>query len=260
MINIVQRVAKDKGVLKKDKISCGWFWRFREQNPTVSLRQGDSMAAVCFQCTTPEIIDEYYDLLETVLTEHELSDKPGQIYNVDETGVSLDPPKRKVCAKRGQKKVRQCGSGNRSKITVVASVGATGHILPPFVIFEGKNFNHALTEVEVPGTMYGTSPKGWIDTELFKHWFADHFLRHATGARPLLLLMDGYSSHYQPEIIRLARENDVVILCFPPHTSADSQPLDAFFFCSLKTEWGKVCHDCANPAAKRARSGLLAFK
>ena len=79
-----------------------------------------------------------------------------------------------------------------------------------------------------------------------KHWFADHFLRHATGARPLLLLMDGHSSHYQPEIIRLARENDVVILCFLPHTSADSQPLDVFFFRSLKTEWGKVCHDWIN--------------
>ena len=28
-MNIVEQVAKDKGVLKKDKISCGWFWRFR---------------------------------------------------------------------------------------------------------------------------------------------------------------------------------------------------------------------------------------
>ena len=61
------------------------------------------MAAVHFQCTTPEIINEYYDLLETVLTHHELShhdsDKPGQIYNVDETGVPLDPPKQRVHAK-----------------------------------------------------------------------------------------------------------------------------------------------------------------
>jgi len=96
-MNIVERVAKDKGVLKKDKISCGWFWRFRERNPNVSLRQGDSMAAVPFQCTTPEIISEYYDLVETVLAHHELSDKPGQIYNVDEIGVSLDPQSKGLC-------------------------------------------------------------------------------------------------------------------------------------------------------------------
>jgi len=97
VMNIVERVAKDKGVLKKDKISCGWFWRFRERNPNVSLRQGDSMAAVPFQCTTPEIISEYYDLVETVLAHHELSDKPGQIYNVDEIGVSLDPQSKGLC-------------------------------------------------------------------------------------------------------------------------------------------------------------------
>ena len=96
------------------------------------------MAAVSFQCTTPEIISEYYDLLETVLGHHELSDKPGQVYNVDETGVSLDPPKQRVCAKRGQKKVWQTGSGNMSNITVVVSVSAMGHILPPFVILKAK--------------------------------------------------------------------------------------------------------------------------
>jgi len=39
VMNIVERVAKYKGVLKKDKISCGWFWRFRERNPSISLRQ-----------------------------------------------------------------------------------------------------------------------------------------------------------------------------------------------------------------------------
>ena len=68
---------------------------FMERNSSITLRQGDSMAAVRFQCTIPEIIDEYYDLLQTVLTEYELSDKPGQIYNVDETGVSLDPQRKR---------------------------------------------------------------------------------------------------------------------------------------------------------------------
>ena len=109
-------------------------------------------------------------------------------------------------------------------------------------IFEGKNFNHLLSQGEIPDTVYGTSPKGWIDTELFRCWFSDHFLRHATAARPLLLLMDGHSSHYQPELVRYAKENDVVLLCLPPHTTADSQPLDVGVFGPLKTRWSQVCH------------------
>ena len=216
VMNIVERVAKEKELLKKERLTCGWFRRFKQRNPSMSLRKGDSMASVRFQCTTEDII---IDLLEMVLQEFELFDKPGQIYNVDETGMSLDPPKLRVCALKGQKKVRQRGSGNRSNITVIGSVSATGHIIPPFVIFEGKNFNHSLSQGEVPGSRYGTSPKGWIDTELFRLWFTDRFLRHATAARPLLLLMDGHSSHYQPDLVRFAKENNVVILCLPPHTS-----------------------------------------
>ena len=61
---------------------------------------------------------------------------------------------------------------------------------------------------EVPGTTYGLSSLGWIDMELFKGWFVNHFLQHAVSARPLLLLLD---NHYNPEDIRLAMGNDVCV-------------------------------------------------
>ena len=84
-------MVKEKGAPRKGKITSGWFRRFKERNPTVRLRKGDSMASVRFQCTSSEIIDEYYDLLETVLTEFDLHHQPGQIYNVDETGCCQRP-------------------------------------------------------------------------------------------------------------------------------------------------------------------------
>ena len=101
------------------------------------------MVAVRFQCTSNEAITTYFDLLKEVMNENKLWDKPGSIYNVNETGMPLDPPKQRVCTKKGQKKVRQRGSGNKSQITVVACASASGHVIPTFVIFESKNFNHA---------------------------------------------------------------------------------------------------------------------
>ena len=74
------------------------------------------------------------------MEENDLRDKPGQKYNVDETGMPLDLPKSRVCAQKGRKKVGQRGSGNKRQITVVNCGLATGHILPPFVIFEGDEF------------------------------------------------------------------------------------------------------------------------
>ena len=83
------------------------------------------------------------------------------------------------------------------------------------VIFDAQKLNPAWTEGEFPGTKYGLSR---INTELFEAWLSEHFLEHAVSARPLLLLLDGHSTHYQPELLRLAKQHDVIMLCLPPHT------------------------------------------
>ena len=90
------------------------------------------------------------------------------------------------------------------------------------------------TENEVPGTTYGLSENGWIDMELFKLWFFNHFLCHAGASRPLLLLLDGHSSHYNLEAITLARENGIIIFTLVPHTTHELQPLDTAVFGPLK--------------------------
>ena len=102
---------------------------------------------------------------------------------------------------------------------------------------------YAWTKNEVPGTRYGLSDNGWINTDLFEGWLAEHFIRHAVPGRPLLLLLDGHSTHYQPDVIRFARDHDVVMLCLPPHTTHEAKPLDVGVFSSLKSQWTQVCHD-----------------
>ena len=66
-------------------------------------------------------------------------------------------------------------------------------------------------------------------------------LQHAVSSRPLLLMLDGHSSHYMLELVKLAAENSVVIICLPPHPTADSQPLDTSCFGPLKVYWSGRC-------------------
>jgi len=120
-------------------------------------------------------------------------------------------------------------------------VSASGHALPPFVIFDTKGLNPEWTKGEVVGTTYGLSAKGWVDTELFKGWLVNHFLKYAVGGRPLLLILDGHSSHYQPELIKYVKENEVLV-CLPPHTTHKTQPQDTSVLRSLKQNWSQVCH------------------
>ena len=89
---------------------------------------------------------------------------------------------------------------------------------------------------------YGLNNNGWVNSELFEAWLLEHFLQHAVSACPLLLLLDGHSMHYQPQLLCVAKENDVIMLCLPPHTTYEGQPLDCGVFGPLKTHWLHVCH------------------
>ena len=68
-------------------------------------------------------------------------------------------------------------------------------------------------------------------------------LSFSPPVRPILLLMDGHSSHYQPAAIRRAAEEGVIMFLLPPHTSHVTQPLDKGYFCPLKMHWRKECWD-----------------
>ena len=96
----VETIAKAKGILRKDKISNGWWIRFIERQPELSLRRADSTAHIRMDSINEESISHYFDLLESTLMENGLEDCPGQIYNMDETGMPLDPRPPNITAKK----------------------------------------------------------------------------------------------------------------------------------------------------------------
>ena len=215
----------------------------------MTLRRGDNTAHVRMDAVNASTMNHYFDLLKKTLQENNLMNSPGQIYNVDECGIPLDPKAPNVIAKVGSKKVRYRSTGRKGQVTIVGCGSAAGHVIPPTIIFDAKKLNHGWTGGELPGTTYGCSESGWITTDLFDSWLTDHFLKHAVGARPLLLLLDGHSTHYQPNVVQNAREKGVVMLCLPPHTTHDAQPFDCAVFSPLKAQWRAVCHQFlqANP-------------
>ena len=125
-------------------------------------------------------------------------------------------------------------TGTNGQVTVLACYNAAGYTIPATVIFDRKTLKPERTSGEVPGTMYGLSSSGWVDTELFELWFCQ---AHTPPARPLLLLIDGHSSHYQPGFVKKAAEEQVIVFCLPPHTTHCTQPLDKGCFGPLKMFW-----------------------
>ena len=235
-------VAKKQGV-EVATVSQGWWEKFRRRHPELSLRSAEPLAYHRATTLTREVMDTYFDLLEETVLQNDLVSKPGLIFNCDESGMPLSHRPGSVIAKKGQKHVTALVSGNKTQITVLICASAAGNPIPPMVIFDRKNLNQELTIGEIPGTMYGLNPgSGWIDQELFRDWFERHFLQYAPAARPLLLLLDGHSTHYRPEVVRLAASNGVIMFALPPHTTHVAQPLDVTSFHALKTYWDRECN------------------
>jgi len=64
------------------------LWRGSQK---FSLHRTDSTTHVLMDAINKDSISSYYNLLEFTRKEHNLEDCPGQIYNMDETGMPLDP-------------------------------------------------------------------------------------------------------------------------------------------------------------------------
>lgn len=241
IIALVQQVMNEKG--RDVTVSLGWWASFSHRHPQLTLRKAEPVSVARALGTRAEIIQRYFDLLEKTLLQYDLLEKPASIFNMDETGLSLDPGGPKVIGKKGTKHPVSTTTGDKSQITVVSCVSAAGYAMPPMVIFDRKTLSPGLTKGEVPGTMYGLSSNGWIDSELFTQWFCHHFLAYAPPVRPLLLLLDGHSTHFNPVTVEKAAKEKVIMFCLPPHSSHRTQPLDKGCFGPLKQFWKQECHD-----------------
>ena len=103
----------------------------------------------------------------------------------------------------------------------------------------GQRFHYNPLEGGVHGAYLGRSESGWMDSELFYGWLSEHFARSIPPARPVVLLLDGHSSHINLEAAKFAVKNGILLYCLPPHTKHALQPCDVGLFKPMKASWNK---------------------
>jgi hypothetical protein len=240
VIDLVQETVNMKGI--QTKVSAGWWKSFQSRHQDLILRQPEPISQSRLAATSDVVLTNYFDLLESTLRDCDLTERPSQIFNLDESGFPLSPKPLKVIAKKGSRHPMCITGQDKSQITVLACVSASGYAIPPLVIFDRQTLREELVNGEVPGTMYALSSSGWMNSEIFEAWFSNHFLSHVPPSRPLLLMIDGHSSHFSPSFVNRAAEEEVVVLCLPPNTTHKTQPLDKGVFSPLKRAWREECH------------------
>ena len=93
-----------------------------------------------------------------------------------------------------------------------------GTYIPPFIIFPGQRMREELLQGGLPGTDGDVSVSGWSNTEIFKRYMQEHFMKYipnCNAENPVLVIYDGHISHVSIELIAWAREHHIVIQLLP---------------------------------------------
>ena len=87
--------------------------------------------------------------------------KPSQIFNADETGVTIVHKPSKVIAHIGRRNVPSLTSADRGKThTVLACVSASGQVIPPFMVYPRKRpVPEKMREGAYPNMIFQVSDK-----------------------------------------------------------------------------------------------------
>ncbi|XP_071562383.1 uncharacterized protein [Temnothorax nylanderi] len=257
-----------KQVFNTEKKIAGsdWYKSFMRRNPTLIIRKPRKTSNASANAMNKQDIDNYFHLLKQCLNDNNLMNKPSRIYNMDETDLQLNNEPDFIVAAEDSKnvQVRQCTERGET-ITVVACCNAEGSFLPPYCIFKGVRKQKKWEENMPPGSVIQIRKESaYINEQLFMDWLKNHFIPRKIKEQCLLIL-DGHRSYINsPDILQMATDNNIHILCLPSHTTHYLQPLDRAFFEPLKTYFRDACCEWgnANPNKKIGRNhfGLLLTK
>lgn len=262
-----------------------WYYCFMKRHPALSFKKPELLQKARRDARDPEVIYQFFEELQHLITQNDVVDKPQFVFNTDESGFCTDPKRLKAIGEKGKSNVyshinlKQCiylicllglvrisGGSGRESITVLATVSADGSYMPPLVVFKGAAVQARWTsEKSYPGTAYTTSSNGWMEEPQFFEWFSSTFVPHVKRVREThnlpkqvaILLFDGHNSHISYRIVKTAIDNNIHLVKFPSHLTDKIQPLDKCVFGPVKTNWEKKLIHFAKCQLERKDSGRL---
>jgi len=224
-------------------VGKNWTTNFIKRRPEIKSifnRKHDYQRMLC---QDPEVIGKWFNLVSNVIAKYGIADD--DIHNFDESGflMGVIATAKVVTGVESRNRPKAAQPGNREWVTVIQGVNALGWAIPPFMILSGQYHLSAwYTDDDLPPDWaIAVSENGWTTNELGFAWL-QHFDKHTKGRTKgayRLLILDGHESHMSVQFDQYCKENNIISLCMPPHSSHLLQPLDVGCFGPLKTAYGR---------------------
>jgi hypothetical protein len=217
-------------------LTKGWWKRFKGRYPFLTIKRAGRQCKDKSDSSNPTNVSRFYRLLKKI------KEVVGPLfpYNVDESMLQLSDLKAKlVVGIKGTEAVCRAPK-NSDHITVIECVSSHGDIMPPTFIYNGKTITLDMyldPEKEAEETLVTATDSGWTSAEVFTEWMKAflNFTKTQRDKQKLLLLLDGHMSHLYPVALKEAREQNVIVVCFPSNCTQILQPLDVGIFGTVKT-------------------------
>ncbi|XP_072394998.1 uncharacterized protein [Diabrotica undecimpunctata] len=95
--------------------------------------------------------------------------------------------------------------------------------------------------------------RAYISNDLFLDCLTTHFIPRKTPGKCLLIL-DGYASHMSnADILQIASDSDIFLLCLTSYTTHYLQPLDRVVFKLFKTYFKDACQQLVTRRSETGR-------
>ncbi|KAJ8878449.1 hypothetical protein PR048_019027 [Dryococelus australis] len=168
--NVQHKLSK-----KSEMAGYAWLNSSLNRSPELTIRQAEGLSVA------------------RVIEEHNLMDKPGHIFNVDESGFPLINRPGKVLTNNGSRSVHTTIPKERGEnITLIDSFNAEGQYLSPVVITKDVYMNPKYSN---------------ISAEWFPRWFVKHFVPRKPTCKTVLII-GGHASHILSPSDNLERLKD----------------------------------------------------
>jgi hypothetical protein len=229
-------------------LGTNWPYKFVKRHPELRTRYTRRITYQRAKQEDPKVIKPWFETVRATIQEHGIHED--NIWNFDETGFAIGvcSTSKMITAVERSERPRRVIQGNREWVTIIETIGSRGVYLPPVIILKASAQQAAwFQEPKLPRNWWiSTSQNGWTTDEIGLLWLKNIFeplsKRYMTGAKRLLIL-DGHSSHLTAEFDDFCKQNAIICLCMPAHTSHLLQPLDVGVFGPLKEAYGKLLED-----------------
>lgn len=237
--------TKIKNPFRNNVPGNGWYKGLLRRNPILTERHPEGVTNAS-SCVSKNDIKNWFKEVYNYLAEHNylhILEDPTRIFNSDETYFMVCPKMKNVIAPRGARNVYEIDRGNsKLNLTVLFTFSASGVTTPPTVVFPYKRLPASVGRSVPNDWGIGVTPSGWMNVELFYEYLKNIFYPYLKKEKiefPVILFVDGHSSHVTLEVSKLCSELEIILICLYPNSTRMLQPADVSAFKPLKSMWKK---------------------